>query len=241
VQRLIPASGAPSPFVLGRQRDAGTSNPHLTAFLRTNNRWPVPTWFGGMAWQGNLGWKPPRTNLAYRTGNDFPFGAIRPGMDRYPRNVQFTQLNWNSEVRCWDSSPSAPANIALATTGARASVNEMENDFYQPVRLINGDYSDAWSSKRGGDHARWFAVDFGAVKRFDRISVLFGEQSRSNIDRIEVSQDGTSWKRLDVQYKTPDDINLPQPISARALRIVMGRGEHVLVQELEVFAPAPGQ
>lgn len=235
--RLIPATGEPSPFVLGRQRDAGGSNPFLAAFLRTTSRWPVPAWYGGMSWQKGIGWRAPKMNLAYRTGEDYPFGAIRPGMDQYPRNVRSARLNWNTAVYAWDATPRGPRNLALASGGATASVSERENDYYNPTRLVNGDYSDTWSSERDRKPEKWFAVDFGRPQAFDRISILFGQQSRTNLARIEVSDDGSAWRPLEVSYQTPDEINLPAPVQARAVRFVMGEGSHVSVHEVEIYAP----
>ncbi|MGA3017538.1 MAG: discoidin domain-containing protein [Bryobacteraceae bacterium] len=98
---------------------------------------------------------------------------------------------------------------------------------------IGGPYrfSSAWMSAGSGEE--WVYVDLGAPATFDRIKLFW--LRRATEGSIQASDDAAAWKTL---APLGDDVELPRPVKARYVRVLMTRPESpgaYILSELEVW------
>jgi hypothetical protein len=89
ITRLI-APAAPSPFVVGAEREVRGPNPTLLTEVQLvdRNGRPSTNVWPRLAWPA---WKTP-------AGGEWSFGRIKPARDGEPKSVRRIPLNWNTEV-----------------------------------------------------------------------------------------------------------------------------------------------
>jgi len=106
LERVIPAGGDPSPFVVGIERTCRPEWSVLTQALmgsvqegdQSRPAWPVPTWFG---------WKPPKEASGMPGSARWPFGQIVPGDGAAPAAQSTVPLSWVTQVMTYDRSGGA--------------------------------------------------------------------------------------------------------------------------------------
>lgn len=233
-ERLIAKEGKPSPFLMGIQRDATPLAPVTVMNIALTKYWPVPTWYGGNPYKKDSdGWKPPKKNLNYGTKHHFAFGAISPGVDVWPKNIQRSRVNWVTEVYSYEISTKAPVNLALEKHGTIASASDKAGDFTPFKRLNDGNLSQPFRFERFDDKkARWIQLDFDKTTRFDTIAV----HGNNGIEKIEISKDGKSFTTVEPNpYDTTMDITFPQTLEAKSIRVTLNPMKGGLMYEFQVF------
>jgi hypothetical protein len=101
----------------------------------------------------------------------------------------------------------------------------------QPVRIAGPFlFTSAWMPAAGGD--QWVYVDLGAKCTFDRVALAWIRRPAGG--RIETSDDAANWTPLQ-DVPAAADIRLPQPASARYVRVSTNGPEPPVLSELEVY------
>ena len=93
--------------------------------------------------------------------------------------------------------------LALALTGAGAAapgrtaitVSSVHSGSYQGHLAMDGKSNTRWASKMLGAKGEWLKIDLGKAMAFDTVSIRW-ERAHATAYRIEVSDDGTTWKTL---------------------------------------------
>ena len=237
-ERLIDKKNNETPFLLGKERDAGAFSPFTVQFGRFTKYWPVPTWYCPAEWNRKAqgGFPNPNGYLNYGTREDRSFGAIKPGDKVWAKNGVVNQLNWNTQITSWDISTVAPVNLANKKHGTVARTISMENDFYQPWRLIDGDLNSPWASKRlkKGAVENWFEIEFPKVKTVATLAIHGGKK----IKKIEVSIDGTTFKEAKTKpIEQLTEIRFVSPIKAKIIKVTFIPTRHIVIKEVEAFGP----
>ncbi len=238
-EKLIDSKGVSTDFVLGKERDAGYFSPFTVQFGRFTKFWPVVAWHCAPSWaiKEEGGFPNPKDYLNYGTGTDRSFGAIKPGSGLWPINGAVDRLNWNTQVMSWELTDKAPVNLAAKSRGAEAKVSDMENDYYQPFRLIDGDFGSKWASKRQGNgdvpEEKWIEVIFPGEESIGTIAIHGGGEIR----KIEISSDGKSYAEVKTRpIEQMSEIRLENPVKAKYIRVIFKPTRYMEIKELEVFA-----
>jgi hypothetical protein len=172
-ERLVPASGRPSPFVLGRERETTGSLASMTMDLTSGTRdWPLPSWHF---------WKAPRYPQRFKKQDRFPFGYVTPFPGMKAASGESWPLDWAGRAFGLDAirPREIPNEEELRRRQARVPFlilgpfpNEdgkaLATPFAPEKRL---DFSAVYAEARGARWRRVTATD-GAVdlkKHFDRV------------------------------------------------------------------------
>ncbi|MDR0932269.1 MAG: discoidin domain-containing protein [Victivallales bacterium] len=127
-------------------------------------------------------------------------------------------------------------NLALK---AKATVSSQENDSLVAANATDGNYYSRWSSQRSDP--QWIMLDLDKPKTFACV-VLFWETAYSAEYKLEISDDGKSWKTVYEQKKGQgkiEDIYLKKSVTARYFRVYSekrGTGYGVSLREIQLFA-----
>jgi hypothetical protein len=130
--------------------------------------------------------------------------------------------------------------VALeAAAGERWAIAEVRFfDRNAPVE-VGGPYrfSSAWMSAGVGEE--WVSVDLGAPATFDRVALLWARRAAEG--RVQASDDGATWRDVEALPSgegATDDVKLPEPVTARWVRVLMTRpssAEGYALSEIEVW------
>jgi len=236
--RLINNEDKETPYVLGKERDAGSFSPFTVQFAHFTKYWPVVTWYCPPSWsmESHGGFPNPAACYDYGTGNDRSFGAIKPGNHVWPKKGMVNRLNWNTQVMSWEISEKAPINLAHRDRGCQARVMDIANDFYQPWRLIDGSLTSPWSSKRlkKEKKERWIEIEFPQIVTVAVLSIHGGRE----IKKIEISNAGNIYrivKPKPIEQRT--EIRFDSPFKAKIIRVTFTAAKHIMVAEVEAYGP----
>jgi len=236
--RLISYKGNKTPYVLGKERDAGSFSPFTVQFGRFTKYWPVATWYCPPSWsvKSHGGFPNPKAYYDYGTGNDRSFGAIKPGDQVWPKKVMVNRMNWNTQVMSWEISDKSPLNLAHRDNGSEARVMDIENNFYQPWRLIDGSLTSQWSSKRlkKEKKERWIEIEFPQIETVAVLSIHGGRE----IKKIDISTNSKIYKEVKAKaIEQRTEIRFDPPFKAKIIRVTFTAARHVMVSEVEAYGP----
>lgn len=126
-------------------------------------------------------------------------------------------------------------NLAL---NAKATASSQEGDATPAAKVTDGNYYSRWASQHRDP--QWIMLDLGKPKTFSCI-VLFWENAYSTDYKLEISDDGKTWKTIHVQKNGQgkiEDIYLKKNVTARYFRVYSEKratGYGVSLHEIQLF------